>query len=206
MQRSLLALILGAAVTFALFSFMAFLIDGGAKRAANTVDLPPIEIVMDRQDAKAQNRDRPKPKPPKPPEKPPEPIDLQPETNDVSDAVSINVPSVDLGNVNAGMGDVGGAMMRDGDATPIVRMEPKWPMKALREGKEGYVVMKFTINELGQPENIVVIEAEPKRLFDKEAKRALRKWKYKPKIVDGKPVKQPGITVRLDFKLNKDNG
>ena len=31
------------------------------------------------------------------------------------------------------------------------------------------------------------LEAQPKRVFDKEARRALRKWKYKPKVVDGVP-------------------
>ncbi|MBY6186722.1 energy transducer TonB [Marinobacter hydrocarbonoclasticus] len=206
MLRALLALLVGAAVTFALFSFMAFLVGGGAKRADNQFKTPPIEIVMERQDAKAQNRDRPKPKPPKPPQQPPKPVEMQPDTNDVSDSVSINVPSVDLGDVSAGLGDPSGAMARDGDATPIVRIEPRYPVKAARDGKEGYVILSFTINEMGGVDDVKVIEAEPRRLFDQEARRALRKWKYKPKIVDGKPVKQPGQTVRLDFTLDKANG
>ncbi|GAA5194834.1 energy transducer TonB [Ferrimonas gelatinilytica] len=206
MLRALLALIVGAAVTFALFSFMAFLISGGAKRADTGFKTPPIEIVMEREDAKAQNRDRPKPKPPKPPQEPPKPVEMQPDTNDMSDSVSVNVPSVDLGGLNSGLGDPSGAMARDGDATPIVRIEPRYPIKAARDGKEGYVILSFTINELGGVDDVEVIEAEPRRLFDQEARRALRKWKYKPKIVDGKPVKQTGQTVRLDFSLDKSNG
>jgi protein TonB len=67
------------------------------------------------------------------------------------------------------------------------------------------VKLSFTINEIGGVEDVSVIEAQPKRIFDKEAKRALRKWKYKPKVVDGKPVKQPGLTVQLDFKMNQDS-
>jgi protein TonB len=31
----------------------------------------------------------------------------------------------------------------------------------------------------------------------------LGKWKYKPKIEDGKPMKQFGLTVQLDFKLDQ---
>ena len=69
------------------------------------------------------------------------------------------------------------------------------------EGKEGYVVFSFTINEIGGVEDIKVLEAKPKRVFNKEAKRALRKWKYKPKIVDGKAQRRIGLTVRIDFKM-----
>ncbi|WP_298439326.1 energy transducer TonB [uncultured Ferrimonas sp.] len=206
MLRSLLALLVGAAVTFALFSFMAFLVSGGAKRHDNNFDTPPIEIVMERQDAQAQNRDRPKPKPPKPPQQPPKPVEMEPDTADVSDSISVNISGPDLGGIDTGLGDPSNAMARDGDATPIVRIEPRYPVKAARDGKEGYVVLSFTINELGGVEDVKVVQAEPRRLFDQEARRALRKWKYKPKIVDGKPVKQTGQQVRLDFALDKANG
>ncbi|MDG1121227.1 MAG: energy transducer TonB, partial [Glaciecola sp.] len=76
-------------------------------------------------------------------------------------------------------------------------------VQAARDGKEGWVRLSFTINEVGGVDDVTVTEAEPKRVFDREAKRALRKWKYKPKIVDGKPEKQFGMKVQLDFKLDK---
>ncbi len=206
MLRSLFALILGAAVTFGLFLFMAFLIGGGAKRHDNQFETPPIEIVMEREDAQAQDRDRPKPKPPTPPKQPPKPMEMEPDTADLSDAIAVNISGPDLGGIDAGLGDPSSAMARDGDATPIVRIEPRYPVKAARDGKEGYVVLSFTINEMGGVEDVEVIQAEPRRLFDQEARRALRKWKYKPKIVDGKPVRQTAQQVRLDFSLDKANG
>ncbi|MBE0386682.1 periplasmic protein TonB [Pseudoalteromonas luteoviolacea DSM 6061] len=113
------------------------------------------------------------------------------------------MPSINIGGTAGGLsgpGDFG----RDGEATPIVRIEPKYPPQAARDGKEGWVQLEFTINELGGVEDIKVIAAEPKRIFNREAQRALRKWKYRPKIVDGKPQKQFGIQVQLDFKLNQD--
>ena len=58
---------------------------------------------------------------------------------------------------------------------------------------------------MGGVEDVQVIDADPKRIFDREAKRALRKWKYRPKIIDGKPQKQFGLQVQLDFKLNQGN-
>ncbi|WP_371193261.1 energy transducer TonB [Glaciecola sp. SC05] len=66
---------------------------------------------------------------------------------------------------------------------------------------EGWVMLEFDINTLGEPVNISVLESVPARIFDKEAVRALTKWKYKPKIVDGVPVVQKDLKVRLDFTL-----
>ncbi|WP_394132849.1 energy transducer TonB [Shewanella maritima] len=203
MLRAIVSLIVGAAVTFGLFVFMAFLVGGGAKRADTSTDSPVIEISMDKQDTKVQDKPRVKPKPPTPPEQPPLPDTPPPESSsDIDTSMSFNMGSVAQSGVSTGF-KLGNMMTRDGDATPIVRIEPQYPIAAARDGKEGWVQLSFTINEVGGVEDVKVIKAEPKRLFNREAIRALKKWKYKPKIVDGKPLQQPGMTVQLDFTLDK---
>lgn len=203
MLRALVSIIIGAAVTFGLFWFMAFLVGGGAQRADTSEETPVIEITMDRQDSKAQNKPRVVPKPPPPPEQPQKPDVTPPDTSsNIDTSMSFNMSGVAAGGPSTGF-KLGNMMTRDGDATPIVRIEPQYPISAARDGKEGFVQLRFTINELGGVDDVEVIQAEPKRIFDKEAVRALRKWKYKPKIVDGKPLKQPGMTVQLDFTLDK---
>lgn len=203
MLRVIVSLIVGGAVTFALFVFMAFLVGGGPTRNATSTESPVIEITMSKDDATATKKPRVKPKPPTPPEQPPKP-DVTPP--DSSTNIDTNL-SFNMSGVNANVADTGfkmGSMMtRDGDATPIVRIEPQYPIAAARDGKEGWVQLSFTINEIGGVEDVKVIKADPKRVFDKEARKALRKWKYKPKIVDGKAIKQPGLTVQLDFKLDQ---
>lgn len=203
MLRTLVALILGAVVTFLLFAFMAFLVDPSGERLQKSEKMPPLVINPDKQESKTQTKTRFKPKPPPPPDTPPPPAEVQPETTDDSTGMNFDMPTVKVGGVSAGLSGPGAGMMQDGDATPIVRIEPRYPIKAARDGKEGYVVLSFSINEIGGVENVKVIEAKPKRLFDKEARRALKRWKYKPKMVDGKPQKQTGQTVRLDFTLEK---
>ena len=66
-----------------------------------------------------------------------------------------------------------------------------------------YVVMKFTIDPTGKPTDIEVVEANPPRVFEREAMRALRSWKYQPKVEDGTAQSQPGQTVKLEFQLEK---
>jgi len=69
------------------------------------------------------------------------------------------------------------------------------------EALEGWVRMSFEITEYGIPDNIKVIDSSPPGTFDREAVKALSKWKYKPKVVDGIAVRQTNLKVQLDFVL-----
>ncbi|GGI75514.1 energy transducer TonB [Shewanella gelidii] len=205
MLRGIVSFIVGGAVTFALFVFMAFLVGGGAKRADVKSDSPVIEISMDKQDTEVQDKPRVKPKPPKPPEQPPLPDTPPPDSSsDIDTNMAFSMGSLNTGDASTGF-KLGNMMTRDGDVAPIVRIPPQWPIKALRDGKEGWVQLSFSITETGSTADVKVIKAEPKRLFNKSAIKALKKWKYKPKIVDGKPMKRTGLTVQLDFSLDDQN-
>lgn len=205
MIRFLVSILLGAAVTFGLFVFMAFLISSGDRSQEEAQENIVVEVNSTPPKSAAETRRRVPPPPPPPPKAPPKPQAPEPETNSNTGGISFNMPSVQMGGANTGL-NAPGAFGRDGDATPIVRIEPKYPIQAARDGKEGWVKLSFTINEIGGVEDVEVIDAEPKRIFDKEARRALLKWKYKPKVVDGKPERQVGLTVQLDFKMDGAGG
>ncbi len=203
MARFIISLILGATVAFALFVLMAKLIENSARPADEVPEAPVIDIVMTPPEDDTQTRKRVPPPPPPPPQEPPkmepvEPDDAEPDAS----GFSMAMPDINTGGVGINIGAVG-AMQSDGEATPIVRIDPRYPPEAARDGREGWVRLSFTINEVGGVEDIEVIDADPKRIFDREAKRALRKWKYRPKIVDGERVKQPNMFVQLDFKLDQ---
>ncbi|MCW8107689.1 TonB family protein [Alteromonas ponticola] len=203
MARFIISILIGAAIAFGLFVIMAKLIENSARPADEVPDAPVIDIVMSKPEEDTQTRKRVPPPPPPPPKEPPKIEPVEPEADEPdADGFSMAMPQVDTGGVGINIGAVG-AMQSDGEATPVVRIDPRYPPEAARDGREGWVRLSFTINEVGGVEDIEVIDADPKRLFDREAKRALRKWKYRPKIVDGKPVKQPGMFVQLDFKLDQ---
>lgn len=203
MGRFIASILFGAVIAFGLFVVMAKLIENSSRPADEVPEVPVIDIVMQKPDDEVQTRTRVPPPPPPPPQQPPKVQPVQPEEAEPdATGFSLVIPGVDTGGVGVNIGGVG-AMQRDGDATPIVRIDPKYPPEAARDGREGWVRLQFTINEVGGVEDIVVLDADPKRIFDREARRALSKWKYKPKIVDGKPMRQENMFVQLDFKLEQ---
>ena len=205
MVRLLVSILLGAGVTFGLFAFMAFLVSSGDNTKEEGMENIIVEVNTTPPKSAAEQRRRVPPPPPPPPKTPPKPQAPEPEANNNTGGLTFNMPGIQLSGANAGISAPGAGFGRDGDATPIVRIEPKYPIQAARDGKEGWVRLSFTINEIGGVEDVTVIEAQPKRIFDKEAKRALRKWKYKPKVVDGKPQRQPGLSVQLEFNMDGGN-
>lgn len=201
MVRLIASIFLGAFVAFALFVVMAKLVENTGEPGKTPEPPPVIDIIMSEPDESTNTRVRRPPPPPPPPQEPPKVEMVEPDQAEPdSDGFSLAIPGVDTGSVGVSIGGIGG-MMRDGDATPIVRIDPKYPPQAARDGTEGWVELSFTINEVGGVEDVEVINAEPKRVFDREAKRALRKWKYRPKVVDGVAMRQPGLKVKLEFTL-----
>jgi protein TonB len=99
------------------------------------------------------------------------------------------------------MSSLSGSGGGDRDAVPLVRIEPDYPMQARQRGIEGWVVVEFTISTAGTVKDPVVVASEPGTVFDRVAIQAVRKWKYNPKIEDGKPVERSGVKVRLDFEM-----
>lgn len=205
MVRFLTSLIIGAVVTFLLFLMMATLLQSSGKREVKEQERIVIEINTTPPDSETQTRRPPPPPPPPPPAQPPKAPQPEPEASSSAGTIGFNMPGLSLGTGGSGLGDPS-AMIRDGDATPIVRIEPRYPVQAARDGLQGWVKLRFSIMEDGSVDEVEVIEAEPRRVFDREAIRALRRWKYSPKVVDGKPQKQTGQQVQLDFTLDMAGG
>ncbi len=190
--------ILASVTTFGLFAFMAFLISSDQVILAQARDVIPIDIAQTPDDSKVVEKPRPIIEPPKPPPEMPR-NNLPPEIAQVD--TSFNYKHIDLT-----VSDTGSELNllkgpRDSEARPIVRVNPKYPMDAARKGIEGWVVLGFDISAIGEVVNIKIIDSVPKRVFDKAAKQALRKWKYRAKSLDGNAISQHNFTVQLDFNM-----
>ncbi|AEK60178.1 TonB family protein [Collimonas fungivorans] len=79
---------------------------------------------------------------------------------------------------------------------PLVRVEPDYPARALAANTEGVVVAHVTIEKDGSVSNVNIVRAQPPKIFDQEAIRALMRWKFSQN--DGGTVGE----VELHFTLN----
>jgi protein TonB len=103
--------------------------------------------------------------------------------------------------VNGG-GTGSGGMKASGDhsETPLVRVDPMFPPEAAMKGIEkGWVRVQFNINTDGSVINVRIIESSHREVFDMAAKKAILKWRYRPKLIDGKPIVSGAQKVQLDF-------
>jgi protein TonB len=90
----------------------------------------------------------------------------------------------------------------EGEIIPVVVIRPMYPRDAAMSGTEGWVKVEFTITETGAVKNARVIDSDPPRVFNREAIRAILKWKFKPRVVEGVAVERQATQV-IDFSLDK---
>lgn len=206
MRRWLLASTMALLATLVLFSLMAWMVDNRAKNNLATTAELNFTLVMSEPDKPVQRRPRSVPEPTPVPQIPTSaPIKAQAtqalDTTTFASQIDLNLTNV-IDGVEISAPQLGEIAVNQ-QVMPLYRVEPQYPSKALQRGVEGYVILRFTIDELGKTRDIQVLEANPKRYFEREAISALRHWKYQPKTVDGQAVSQLGQTVRLEFKLNQ---
>ncbi len=87
----------------------------------------------------------------------------------------------------------------DRDVQPIVRIEPVHPARALSRGLGGRCKARFDVNPRGVPMNINVVCSSS--VFTGVVVQAIGKWRYIPKIVDGKAVIRRGVETPVLFKM-----
>ncbi|RLV61283.1 energy transducer TonB [Parashewanella curva] len=89
----------------------------------------------------------------------------------------------------------------DQDPVPLYRTALDYPTNYAMLGKEGHVVLSFTISKSGTVKDIEVLQSEGGRKFEKSAKKMLAEWRYAPKFENGEAVDAKNMKIRLDFTL-----
>ena len=201
--RFLVPFAMAAVVTFGLFYLMQSLI-GVEGEIDDSDKIKVVDFVRVKRSEDVKKKEREPPKKEEIDDTPPPP-DFVMDQNTSLDGGGIGIAAA----VDTSMSlDTGGGFSMasaDGDAVPMVRVPPQYPERALQRGVEGRVLIEFTISRSGSVKDAKVIAFEPSKIFNKAALKAVRQWKYNPKVVNGKAVEQPGMRISIPFQLGNEN-
>jgi protein TonB len=196
--RYAFATVVGVIVTISLLFIMQLLIATGQKALSEPRERAQLDFVRVKRNETLNTQEVIPEKPPKPPEIPPEAPPQQMDNVDPN-APTINVPAPQV-SADTSLSGPGGMNIAEGDYLPIVRVAPVYPARALSRGLEGYVDLSFTVTSAGTVRDPIVLYSSSS-LFDRAATRAVLKFKYKPRVVDGVPIDVPGVKTRITFQI-----
>jgi protein TonB len=198
--RYAFSIVVGIAITLSLLFIMHLLIEHAEDAISKERTRHQLDFVRVKRNETLNVDDYTPEKPPPPPELPPEipPQDM--------DSIDPNAPTINIAPppmvADVIVGGPGGMNIAEGDYLPIVRVAPVYPARALSRGIEGYVDMSFTVTTAGTVRDPIVLFSTSS-LFERAATRAVLKFKYKPRVVDGVPVDVSGVKTRISFQIEE---
>jgi protein TonB len=194
---------MAAGITLGLFYFMQALIATGADldqrvSVVKIVDATMPEILLE----VIEEIDKP------------EPIqddtevveDVQERQVNLSDGPSLNIERASV-EIDTGLQLSNASISAtDGDMLPLVAIAPQYPTRAAQRGIEGWCLVSFTVNGLGNvvEDSVVVVDAEPRSMFDRSSIRAAGRFKFQPRVVDGQGVAVENVQYVFRYEL-EDN-
>lgn len=192
------ALVLGAFLMACFFSVMAHLI-GGTVDVEGVREATRIEFTRMRKDTEVASKRDEKVERERPPPTPQVP-QIQISAGSVDSNVAQMTPGLDARGAMSKLTLSAGS---DRDTIPLVRVPPEYPMRALNRGIEGWVIVQFTITGTGSVKDAIVVDSQPKRVFDDAAIKAILRYRYNPKVEGGVAVERVGVRQKIVFALEK---
>ena len=80
-----------------------------------------------------------------------------------------------------------------------------YPPAARAAGIEGHVVVRYDVTAGGAVANAEVVESEPAGTFDAAALASLSRWRFRPRIENGRAVPAPNRVSTLRFRLGESD-
>ncbi len=195
--RYAISLLSGVLVTFTLLWVMQVLIATGKRAIVDEADINLGDFIrVKKEEVVRKDEDEPE-KPPEVDEPPPDTPPQQMDDLDTSQTLSIGGPQASLQLGKLGGGRIG---LGDGDYLPIVRVAPQYPRRAQTRGLEGQCLVQFTVDTTGATKDAFVVECTSS-LFERSSLKAVERFKYKPRVVDGVPQDVTGVQTIITYEL-----
>ncbi|MDA1372470.1 MAG: TonB family protein [Proteobacteria bacterium] len=85
----------------------------------------------------------------------------------------------------------------------LVRRAPaSYPSRAANRNIEGSCEVEFTVTADGEVSDPVIVESDPRGVFDNACLDAIVDFEYRPKTINGVPVDAPGVRISFRFEFN----
>ena len=184
-----LSIAVGLGAALALAWFMYFLINASEMRLAETTRNHMLDFVRVKREEAVTRKDR------KPQRPQVDQVPDAPPTDTSSDAgqqlaVNIGAPAT----VGADFDLQGGLATGDGDYMPIVKVAPIYPRNALSRGISGECVVQYNVTTAGTVKDVEVVKEQcTQSIFARSSIEAAKRFKYKPRIVDGEAIEVRGV-------------
>lgn len=201
MMRWLIGIPLAAFVTVSLFVLMMVLIAGEFK-PKDKLEIASFDITPTVEDIRVVKRETKIDKVKKVVTPPPPPIiDRQQAEKPTEPIASLEgaIPDFDPPTLDRSSFAI---QISDRDAQPLVRIPPIMPLRA---EKSGHCKVRFDVSAEGQPFNVDTLNCT-QSLFKRASIKSVQKWKYNPKVLEGRAVARTGVESTIIFRLTDERG
>jgi len=73
------------------------------------------------------------------------------------------------------------ALAAPGDAQVVSKVDPEFPREAVQAGADkGSVKARMTVDGAGEVVRVEILEAQPRRVFDRAVVKTLSQWRFNP--------------------------
>ena len=203
-QKKVINLSITFVVTVVIFLIIQSLITRNSNLDLENRPQNYIEFIRIKQDDNLEQRTRTLPEKPPQPKRPPQPeVEIDDTKPPPMQNLDIDIPDFDVPTDFKGafLGDISNLGSGTSQLIPLVKVAPRCPPEAALAGINGEVLLNLLVNSSGRVEQIRLVRANPPRVFNREATKAVRRWQFKPKTIDGVAVDQIGELL-VEFVCN----
>lgn len=196
--RVLTAMLAGAAIALFMAWFMHYLIQSSDLTLGNAERVQMLDFVRLKREEAVERKDR-KPQKPKLEEAPEVPPMPQNNADASGELLAISAMPTDT-SIDIGLGGIGfGA--GEGDYLPIVKVAPIFPQRALAAGIFGECLVRYTVTTAGTVKDVEVLKEDCiSAMFYRSSIEAAKRFKYKPRVIDGVAVEVHGVINRFLYR------
>lgn len=204
-MRLAFALLISIGICVGIFFGMHLMTKSDNKKIQESSQTRHLVYLREKQDSNIERKKRVKPKEPEKKEPPKKikintQIDTKVNENVKIKPLNVKTHKIDVSSISSLSGAqvaVGQGLFNAYSLQAIRKVNPKYPRRAKIRRIEGFVELAFSIDKAGLVTNVTVVNSEPKGVFEKNAIKAIKKWKFK------KTESSKNATITFNYRLAK---